>query len=298
MNAPFQPGKGKTMKRLAILLSLTTMLATPAFAQSKAELAAQDARLAQRLTVLEQRFLTGDPAAAQLMQRMDQMETTMRNLTGEVETLRYERDALRREVEALAGDVRAMQELKQRMEIHLQAVDMVSQGGARPAPVAQPQTSTGLPPAGMPPFGSVVQPGTSVPGTQVTTPAVDLDQLPDTGRRLLAEGNFAGAQDAFAQYLQAKPTALDAGDVSYWLGESHFVRGQYADAADAYIQSMRSAAQGPKAPEAMVRLGAALRELGKTSQACATLKSFPGQYPNADRSVREKARVETARTGC
>jgi tol-pal system protein YbgF len=301
------------MKRFLIALSLSSMLAAPAFAQSKAELAAQDARLAQRLTVLEQRFLTGDPAAAQLMQRTDQLETTVRNLTGEIETLKYERNALRSEVEALAGDVRAIQELKSRMEIHLQAVDMVAEERARgmqpgmmvqpgmvqpSAPVRQGQSgqtmvapSNGQPPAGMPPFGTVAAPGAAVP-------SVDMASLPNAGRTKLAEGDFLGAQSSFKQYLDANPTADDAGEVNFWLGESYFVRGQYADSAAAYIEAMRKDSRGPKAPEAMVKLAASLRELGNMAEACQTLSSFPKQYPGADASVQEKARVERSRTGC
>ena len=84
----------------------------------------------------------------------------------------------------------------------------------------------------------------------------------------------------------------------FWLGESYFVRGGYADAADAYIASMRKNPDGEKAPNAMVRLAAALRELGKTAEACQTLASFPSQFPDAHEAVREKANVEAARTGC
>ena len=50
--------------------------------------------------------------------------------------------------------------------------------------------------------------------------------------------------------------------------------------------------------EAMVKLAASLRELGNMAEACQTLSSFPKQYPGADASVQEKARVERSRTGC
>ena len=73
---------------IAALLVSTSLLAAPAYAQSKKELAAVDAQLAQHLTTLESRMLTGDPAAERLMQRMDSLETSQRTLTGEVETLR------------------------------------------------------------------------------------------------------------------------------------------------------------------------------------------------------------------
>ena len=98
--------------------------------------------------------------------------------------------------------------------------------------------------------------------------------------------------------MNLNPEAEDAGTVSFWLGESYFVKGGYADAADAYIQSMRTDRNGIKAPEAMVRLAASLRELGNKAQACQTLDSFPSQYPDASETVRNKRLLEMSRTGC
>jgi TolA-binding protein len=86
--------------------------------------------------------------------------------------------------------------------------------------------------------------------------------------------------------------------MQYWLGESYYVRGGYADAADSYIASMKRDPRGLKAPDAMVRLASVLRELGKVTEACATLGSFPGQYPDAPQIVKDKAAEEAARTGC
>ena len=296
------------MKRLALFLMITC--AAPAFAQSKAELAANDARLAQRLTVLESRMLTGDPAAERILQRLDAMETTVRNLTGEVEQLRFQRDNLQNEIKAMADSLRQMEQLKDRWELHLQAVDMVATQPSMPA------TNTGLPPAGMPPFGTVSQPSTSTPSPlpgppgmrQITvTPGqpmgapeaiTDVSGLPDRGRSKLAEGKFAEAETAFAQYIAVSPGAPDIGDAQFWLGESRYVQGRYAEAAESYIASMKAQARGPKAPEAMVRLGASLRELGKTAEACQTLNAFGAQYPNADAGVKAKAQVERQRTGC
>lgn len=298
--------------RVLILCVLTICLSSPTWAQSKKELAAQDAALAERLFVLESRMLTGDPAAERLMQRMDALETSQRTLTGEVERLRYERDQLRAEVKALNDDIRGLQDLALRTQTHLDAVDMV---GQRPT-VTQPQAPyiyDGAPNAGMVQdnrfmSGGVVDPSqpSPVPGPPVmkemTIPIQGdfeaLKVLPAQGKQKLAEGDFTAAQNAFAQYLNAIPDAPDAGEVSFWLGETYYVKQAYADAADAYISSMRKDPKGVKAPDAMVRLAAALRELGKTQEACQTLDSFPAQYPNAPANVRERARTELARTGC
>ena len=303
--------------RTFILVALTFLLAMPAAAQSKKELAAQNAALAERLARLESRMLTGDPAAERLMQRMDALEASQRTLTGEVERLRFERDNLRAELGALNEAVQALEALAIRTQTHLDAVDMLA-GQQQPVP---PQGYTYAPQPSVNPDGSPALAGgrqgpppnqpysnqpSSVPSApvfkEVPLPIQDdyaaLSLLPAAGKQKLAEGDFAGAQMDFKTYLDAMPDAPNAGEMSFWLGETFYVRQGYADAADAYIASMRKAPQGIKAPDAMVRLAAALRGLGKQTEACQTLDSFPAQYPNASASVRGKARTESLRAGC
>ena len=65
----------------------------------------------------------------------------------------------------------------------------------------------------------------------------DLSELPDKAKQKLAEGDFIGAQTDFRTYLDNLPDAPDAGEISYWLGESYYVTQSYADAADSYINS-------------------------------------------------------------
>ena len=307
----------------AALLISTAMVATPALAQSKKELAAVDAQLAQRLSTLESRMLTGDPAAERLMQKMDALETSMRTLRGEVEQLRFERDSLLQQVQAMAGDTALDQDLINRMKIHLDAVDLVASeqrsapvpeanpfaprtysGGtvisSTPAPVTDSQTYSSQSTVS---GGSTLSQIPSAPVFKEQTIGVqqeynDVAELSKVGQTKLAEGDFSGAQTAFKQYLQFNPEAADAGEVNFWLGESYFVRGGYADAADAYITSMRKDPKGTKAPDAMVRLAATLGKLGNKAEACQTLATFPAQFPNAAANVKEKARVEAARTGC
>jgi len=231
-------------KSFSALLCVTAMLcalafASPADAQSRKELAAQNAALASRISVLESRMLTGDPAAERLLARMDSLETAQRNLTGEIERLAYERDNLKGEVEALISDVRSMQDLSNRIKIHLDAVDLI----------AQEQQNTRAPIT----YGPVSQ------GQPSSVPSAPIFKEQDL---IISDGEG------------------------------------YADAADAYIASMRKDSQGVRAPDAMVRLAAALRELGNRNEACATLASFPSQFPNANNNVKEKARIEAGRTGC
>ena len=301
---------------IAVLLISTSFLAAPAYAQSKKELAAVDAQLAQRLSTLESRMLTGDPAAERLMQRMDALETSQRTLTGEVETLRFERDKLLKQVNATSAELQSKQALIDRMQIHLDAVDLVASKPQASVVQSDPYAPRTYGQDGGYSTGSIVQSApqnydsgqlSQIPSAPVlkeqtigvqTTYQNDVAELGKSGQKKLAEGDFVGAQTAFKQYLEYNPDASDTGEINFWLGESYFVRGGYADAADAYITSMRTDPKGVKAPDAMVRLAATLRELGNKTEACQTLATFPSQFPDASSSTKEKARVEAARTGC
>ncbi len=285
------------------LLATSCLIAAPAQAQSKKELAAQNTALAERLTRLESRMLTGDPAAERLMARIDALETAQRALRGELERVAYERDGLKGEVMKLRTELQIIQDMADRMRVHLDAVDLIAQEQARPidrrlGPVTLGPTTPLDPLGGAPTFGQqplVIGNGQTPPPAM---PANDVAQLGQRGKRLLAEGDFSGAQTSLKQYLQFNPDAADVGEMNYYLGESYYVRGGYADAADAYITSMKRDPRGAKAPDAMVRLAGALRELGKTADSCATLASLPRQYPNASPTVKNKAKLEAARAGC
>lgn len=293
------------MKQIFIaLLATSCLIAAPAQAQSKKDLAAQNTALADRLARLESRMLTGDPAAERLMARIDALESAQRALRGELERVAYERDGLKGEVTQLRTELQLIQDMAGRMRVHLDAVDLIAQEQSRPVerrlgPVTMGPTTPLDPLGGAPTFGQ--QPlvlGQTQPAPPAAMPSNDVAQLGQRGKRLLSEGDFAGAQTSLKQYLQFNPDAADVGEMNFYLGETYYVRQGFADAADAYIASMKRDPRGVKAPDAMVRLAGALRELGKASDACATLASLPRQYPNASATVTSKAKLEAARAGC
>lgn len=288
---------------LIALLATSCFIAAPAQAQSKKELAAQNTALAERLGRLESRMLTGDPAAERLMARIDALESAQRALRGELERVAFERDGLKGEVMQLRTELQQIQDMAGRMRVHLDAVDLIAQEQTRPierrvGPVTLGPTTPLDPLGGAPTFGQRPLVIGQTPPSVPTMPSNDVAELGQRGKRLLSEGDFAGAQTSLKQYLQFNPDAPDVGEMNYYLGESYYVRRGYADAADAYITSMKRDPRGVKAPDAMVRLAGALRELGKTKDSCATLASLPRQYPNASPTVTSKAKLEAARSGC
>lgn len=288
---------------LLLSFALVFSSALPAHAASKKELEAKIIQLEQRLGSLENRMLTGDPAAERLMQRMDALETSQRSMTGEVERLRYERDTLQEEVRALASQIVGLQTTAEDMRRHLQAVEIVAQERTQqvqqPAQPSGPIVYGGTGASGVYAGGSTFPPPPTIIGAPTqTNQSNDITQLAMIGQDRMNEGDFSGAQSAFQQYLDLNPNATDRGDVYFWLAETYYAKSGFSSAADNYIASMRAAPKGDYAPEAMVKLAATARALGKNEMACQTLASFPAQYPKAVPAVRAKARTEKIRAGC
>jgi len=124
------------------------------------------------------------------------------------------------------------------------------------------------------------------------------DEAFRSGRNALYDGDFGGAQERFLDFVAEFPDDPRIGEAQYWLGETYFVQGDYADSADAYVASLRADPRGDKAGDSFVRLAASLAELGETEQACDTLDQFSREFPNANTEARRKARREALRIGC
>ena len=65
-------------------------------------------------------------------------------------------------------------------------------------------------------------------------------------------------------------------------GQSFENMGEMANAARAYLDSFSGTPDGPKAPEALYKLGTSLGALGQQSEACVTLGEVGSRFPSSD----------------
>ncbi len=299
------------MVRVLSFVILVFAITAPADAQSRRELAARLDAAEARLAEIEARALQGDPVAETLMGRLDALEREQRVMTGELERLAFENRRLRTEVEAMGRDVDALlatpvQPLTGPAVLDPSQIDPNDPFGEARAQSVQPlQAPAGLqpqrpadelPPATNP--GRVEQSFTAQELAAPTTASVDPDAVFNEGRARLLDGDFGGAREAFADYTEQFPDGEQAGEAWYWLGETHFINGEYDAAANAYIASLQQDRQGSRAPDALVRLGASFAALGDTTRACQVLATFPAEFPRASEDARRKAQREVARLGC
>lgn len=129
-------------------------------------------------------------------------------------------------------------------------------------------------------------------------PGGDAQSLYQQGYGALLQKDYAGAEGAFRQLLDTYPKDPLAGDAQYWIGETYYVRGQYKNAADAFLKGYKTYKSGQKAPDTLLKLGMALAALGQKDAACSTFTELKAKYPGAPDHIADEAKAERKKAGC
>ena len=152
--------------------------------------------------------------------------------------------------------------------------------------------------------GAQVQAAPAIPASVQTaalappSDGADPKLLYQTAYAYLLQKDYGAAEVAFDDFLKRFPTDALAGNAQYWLGESHFVRGQYKAAAGAFLKGYQGYAEGAKAPDSLLKLAMSLDRLGQKDAACSSYSELSTKFPNAAASVKSRAQSERQRVGC
>ena len=266
--------------------------------------------------------------------RVDQLEHTVRALTGQVETLQHQLDVLTQQIQKMQADndyrfsrlegggggakrdvaanpAPAPAPADNTVAVAPGALDGQQQLGAPPRPLG---TLT-LPAAGAPAGGQ--QPldlsslasggnGTAASGglapmtqpQQVAPPSGDPAADYKAAYELFVAGQYASADTAFRQFLKTYPKDQRAPDAIYWLGQSLFSRGMYREAALEFVNAHKLYPKSPRAADTMLLLGKSLAGIPEREAACQTFAAALKQYPNMSNALRQRVLNEQANAGC
>ena len=274
---------------------------------------------------------------AQLIFRMQQMEESIRSLTGQVETLQYEVNQLKQFVDRSAQDT----------EARLTALEggdagktdaAVQSGGAMPAaglpqipdrlpaeppvapthsPVPLAEPGDGLGDSRDPLLGS--SGGESALGTLSEEDLANLgrgrplDLSLDGGQDVsngdaraqyeagydaIMRGDYGFAEEQFRQFVALYPEDAQAPDAANWLGEALMHRGAYEEAADALLSGFQAYPQSPRAPDLLLKLGIALAGAGEAETACRTFAEVGRRYTSVSPAFANRLAEERNRHQC
>ncbi|MEM9739210.1 MAG: tol-pal system protein YbgF [Pseudomonadota bacterium] len=147
--------------------------------------------------------------------------------------------------------------------------------------------------------------GTAQPIQTGSLGTISAADLPGEAGPLFAEAkarllqfNYAGAEEAFSEFLEKFGDDEQAGEAQYWLGEVLYQQEEHAASGQAYTEMIRAYPDDPRSPDALVKLARSMRLVGDTSRACAALDALPTRYPDASGVTRNLAAVERTRSGC
>jgi tol-pal system protein YbgF len=232
-----------------------------------------------------------DPEMATLRTRIDDLELTLRQTTGQIDSLSQELAKARRDLKALESDNNALQDRMAAAEGQLASA---AQAASQVAPQAAKTAPEVAAPAKAPAPVALPKPQAAVKSPTAASSAGERTAAFQRAKQLLLDGQFPAASTAFQDYVdQYGDTAPNGPEARYWLGETLFIRGSYADAAAAYIGAIRGWPPTVWGAEAVVKLSMSLIELKKTPDACRTLDEFGRRYPAAAPAT--KARADKAR---
>lgn len=255
----------------------------------------------ERATVEEPPARPGQPPAAPLQApalpvdetrlagfqvRLGQLEEELRRLTGRIERLEFEQRRVNERLDRLIAD----------LDLRLGMLEAALPGDrvAAPAPeeglaAAPPLPEPDEEPA--PPAAAATTGGADDAGDPIARYHAAVD--------LLRAGDYAAAEAAMEAFLGDHPDHELAANAAYWLGETYYVRRNYADAAATFARNYRTyGAESSKAPDNLLKLGMALEALGDSERACEVFAELGRAFPAAPAHIDQAVAREQVRAGC
>jgi len=111
-------------------------------------------------------------------------------------------------------------------------------------------------------------------------------------------GDYETAEFALREFIDKNKDHDLAGNAQYWYGETFRIRQLYSDAATAYLDGYQNYPKSDKAPDNLLKLGITMVQLGEKDQGCKMISGLKKEYPQASKSVLQKAQYEQKKFKC
>ena len=194
----------------------------------------------------------------QLSSEIERLRSETTALRGELDTLRFESENSDNRQRELYGDV----------DRRLQSLESAPR--AFEAPPQQPG------------FQAPAAAGAAVAGSAVAAarPTGSDQQNYQAAFDMISARKYDEAGAAFETFLTQFPTSPLADNAQYWLAETHYVRGQFAEALPAFRKVLEQYPQSAKLPDALLKVGYSQIELGDRNAARTSLQEVMRQFPD------------------
>jgi len=270
--------------------------------------------------------------------RMDRLETQMRDLTGRVEAAVNGVDQLRHSLEQINNDIEvrfSQGQVPPRNSapgVHASAgitdsnpagqlamrgpISSANSTRSRPAdltppglptpPLERPGGAGTLTPPGPAPSPTqqgpdqmnVAAAGSLRPPSASALPGASASEQYNAAFGLLKQADYSAAEEALRVFIAQHPKDPLAGSAHYWLGETYYARGLYAEAASTFAEGYKNYPKGTKAADDLLKLGMSLARTNQKQNACVALAQLDHDFPHPGSAIKERATAEKKRLGC
>ncbi|MDR3437953.1 tol-pal system protein YbgF [Telmatospirillum sp.] len=257
--------------------------------------------------------MNGD-AYSMLDDRINNLESQLRDLTGQVEKSTFAASQLSGKLDRMQADNDfRFKELESRVGGGATGGAPNAGAGNAPATTAPANAAAGNAPAALTPpsagksaadapAGSLVHPPAGGNAAPAAAPTALVGKTPqeqfDYAFGLLKASDNPGASKAFQAFVAQHPQDPLAGNAMYWLAQISYSQGQYDQAAVTFLDAYRKYPKSAKAGESLLKVGLSMSNLSKKKEACAALQRFSSEYPDAADNLRRQAASEKQKLGC
>lgn len=104
--------------------------------------------------------------------------------------------------------------------------------------------------------------------------------------------NYDLAVEGFRQFINQYPNNGLADNSLYWIGECYYSQKKYQDAVNTFKEVRTNYKDGDKVPDAMLKEGFALIEMGQQSQGIETLKILVSEFPLSEEASLAQQKIK------
>ncbi len=204
----------------------------------------------------------------ELLQRIERLETEVRQIRGELELQRHQIETLARE--------RAMP------------------GPPAHSSASRPEPPPAMPTSAEPPTDARGRSASAQPSPPASATGTERAEF-DAALSELREGRYPDAITAWRRFLGMHPNGGLAGDAQYWLGETYYLSRDYNAAKEAFITLGLNYPQSARLPDALLKLGYIYGDQGETARARDVLQKLVQTYPNTQAASLAERRLQSLR---
>jgi tol-pal system protein YbgF len=268
-------------------------------------------------------------STARLQVQIQDLEAQIRTLTGRIEEMEYRVNRVNDRLEKLVADIDVRFRALESGEGQTGAVGPRSEGPAPvptgtqvasteeqpPAPSKEPaaegldvgqqvlgtMSESGSAKAVKPPVKTVPEGANgraAVGGDQVAKATGTPRERYDAAFQYLRKREYDKAASAFDAFVKDNPDSPLSSNALYWLGETHYYRKDYAEAARIFLDGYQRYPKGNKAPDNLFKLGKSLAGIDEKKPACAAWGKLLKSYPDANKRLLGNAKSEMSKLGC